>query len=63
LGTNSAPNEVHVGWIWEAVPGEPKHYYKILTVDEHMKLIRLVDNQEVWRYIGQVAGYGTTREK
>jgi len=56
-------NRVRVGWIWEAVEGEPSHFYEILSDDEIVQLRRLSDRKITTRFKGQVIKYGLVRRK
>lgn len=56
-------NQVKVGWVWEAVPDEPKHFYEILSNDEVVKLRNICDNRQTTRFIGQITDYGITRKR
>ncbi|UUG69435.1 hypothetical protein SEA_SHAM_111 [Streptomyces phage Sham] len=56
-------NQVKVGWIWEAVENEPKHFYEILTDDEIVQLRRISDRKITTRFKGQVMDYGRVRKK
>ncbi len=59
-----AINRIEVGWIWESVPDEPQKFYEIMSSNsEEIRLRRLVDNQYVNRYVGQVTKFGLTRPK
>lgn len=56
-------NKIEIGWIWESVEGSVSTFYEILNNDEEIMLRRLIDNQGVKRYRGQVASYGLTRPR
>jgi hypothetical protein len=55
-------NKIEKGMIWEAVPGEPMHYYLILSADEVIRLKRICDGRIAERYRGQVRDFGITRK-
>lgn len=54
-------NKITRGWVWESVENEPEHFYLILTDDEQIKLRHLSTGNIVYRYRGQITGYGIIR--
>lgn len=62
LGGIDMANQVKVGWIWEAIEGEPAHFYRILSNDEIVQLRRLSDKKLTTRFKGQIIDYGLVRK-
>jgi hypothetical protein len=56
-------NKIETGMVWESVPDSELHRYEILDTGELMSLRRLYDGGIVQRFRGQVANYGSTRDK